>query len=441
MCLKDIIMLENLPANSNHKIFVFYKMMKIFELNLMSHNCIIGQTFVQKTVSKLLGCEDCLPLWHSFERNVQNLNIYCEKCTILNPFHCYGGFKLKRKPNFWRLNKFSIKFIKCNNENICLGEKIKSDEFEEDYPSKTFCVFPYQGALCQECFEGYGLDTDKYCLKCSKRYIGKAIKMTLAIIFRIVLILFSLKNSLEKSYLITKKNIDPTKVLSQNLIKIFTDHMIILQVLSNFPVKIKNFSLMILSEFSVFSPLMSQSFSFECFILSFNFNKSIIYFRFLTSVSFSIILLAAGIIFFRNKKFVLIENSGTIKKSSIQLSNLWIFKNIFYFVSLLIIPDIYLRSLELFACVNIGDKVIKEQRNPVDLKVRCYRKENNLWKLFGSIPVISIFIILAPLIAIINIFILKRANKLQNQKNKFIYGFLFYSYKDNLFFLEFFNFD
>ena len=438
LCLKGQIFLKKLPIDLEQKYFISFSGIKIFEFQLISTHCSIGQKIHKYETTKLYHCNDCQKLWYSFKRIVKNPHHECKKCTILNPFFCYGGFRLKRKINYWRLNKVSTNFILCKNDKICLGEIKLKDNYEDEFLRLvSFCSFPNKGAICQECYEDFGLDEKFFCLKCEEKYFGKIIKIIITTLLRTGIFIFSIKNSIEKSYMIKKKNINLSVIISQYLTKIITDHMLILQILTNFPLGYENLGLTLIEGFDFASPQMSKSFSFECFMFSFNFKKSIIYFKLLVSIIYPILVFIISFFFFQNRKFYPDKKNKTIFE---KISKIWITQNILIIIFILCMPDIFQSSLELFSCLNIGDEFIKDERMSSDIKIRCYSRENKLWENFVSFPSIIIFVFIPTLSILFSLTYYRKirmSKNLKEEKYNFVYGFLINSYKKSFFYWDF----
>ena len=80
--------------------------------------------------------------------------------------------------------------------------------------------------------------------------------------------------------------------------------------------------------------------------------------------------------------------------------------------------------------INLGDSYSKDVRLVVDLDVKVFSKNNLIW-LFGvSVPILIIIGVGFPLFLMIHLIYLKRTNKLYNSKYKFMYGYIFFAYKE-----------
>lgn len=84
-----------------------------------------------------------------------DMNSYCKLCSSIDPLNCsYGGHSLFPNVGYWRLNENSTNFIKCPKDYACLGSMSAENNSIEFY--KGICENGYEGALCNECAEGYG---------------------------------------------------------------------------------------------------------------------------------------------------------------------------------------------------------------------------------------------------------------------------------------------
>ena len=160
---------------------------------------------------------------------------------------------------------------------------------------------------------------------------------------------------------------------------------------------------------------MSQSFSFECFLKRIKFNNSVIYFQFMISIIYPLLIFLIAIIFFINKKFYPESNTTeNIPKASIM-------KNILIVIIITCMPDIFQRSMQLFLCTNIGDNSIIENRIPTDIKIKCFGKENHNWKYYGSFPSLIVFIVIFSIYILI---VMRKLERIENFKRRKIYLYL-----------------
>jgi hypothetical protein len=124
------------------------------------------------------------------------------------PSFCYGGAIRSPKGGFWRPSEMSSNFLKCPKTESCVGDPyfLKEEETEDFKLVKAnfitmssefffgYCEKGYQGVLCAECENEYGIGPSYTCEDCSdwKVYL----KQFLVIIIRSVLFWISLKKAL-----------------------------------------------------------------------------------------------------------------------------------------------------------------------------------------------------------------------------------------------------
>ena len=72
----------------------------------------------------------------------------CLQCPYERAF-CNGGNYIGPKPGFWRKDNMTSIFLKCYNEEACLG-------LTDNNITTGECKESYRGILCSDCDYGYG---------------------------------------------------------------------------------------------------------------------------------------------------------------------------------------------------------------------------------------------------------------------------------------------
>ena len=138
---------------------------------------------------------------------------FCDDC--LPNSRCYGGNKVAPRPGYWRSNATSTNFIKCPNEEVCLGGN-------ETEPLGV-CADAYQGVLCGDCEDNHSKKSDFVCSKCPPRTrnIIQIFFIVIAYIcYNIYLVRGTLKNAAEAESVHTIYN------------KILTNHFQLISAIS-----------------------------------------------------------------------------------------------------------------------------------------------------------------------------------------------------------------
>ena len=78
---------------------------------------------------------------------------------------CLGGNQVGVKKGHWRMNSSANVFVKCLDEDACLGSKVRDLNFLNEADFKEIepvgeCKDEYNGNLCNNCKSGYGKTND-----------------------------------------------------------------------------------------------------------------------------------------------------------------------------------------------------------------------------------------------------------------------------------------
>lgn len=236
-----------------------------FLINIHLRLCEIGEIY--DSIDNI--CLYCPKGFYSFNPS----NNQCNQCP-LNVQCNQGGDSLDLNFGYWRSNTSSDQIYQCNTvSNPCLG----------GYNST--CVLGYRGIQCSSCVSEKNI---KYfrkglysCEECSSFWIYLvAIVLVLAVIFRIIFLLESDDEKVDKFSFI--------------LIKIITTHFQTLNVISILKLQLPNFINIYFSFQAPFSTADSVLSVFECF----NFSSLSVYFlKILCSLAFALMVVVVITIF------------------------------------------------------------------------------------------------------------------------------------------------
>ena len=125
-------------------------------------------------------CEPCERGFYSNSINITGLSL-CISCLDSDPFFCYGGAIRSPKAGFWRPSEMSSNFLNCPRTESCVGDPyfLREEETVDFKLVKAnfitmssefffgYCEKGYQGVLCAECENKYGIGPSYTCEDCS----------------------------------------------------------------------------------------------------------------------------------------------------------------------------------------------------------------------------------------------------------------------------------
>lgn len=102
--------------------------------------------------------------------------------------NCLGGSAISPNPGYWRSDKLSDNFVKCENYDACLG-----GEYEDSVSPTGVCSRGYRGPACIECVVGYArFGTDLKCMNCQDQQFEYVLAATGYLLIQILyIVLFS----------------------------------------------------------------------------------------------------------------------------------------------------------------------------------------------------------------------------------------------------------
>mmetsp|Transcript_29102 Transcript_29102/g.26489 ORF Transcript_29102/g.26489 Transcript_29102/m.26489 type:complete len:106 (-) Transcript_29102:330-647(-) len=68
------------------------------------------------------------------------------------------------KRGYWRENPASSNFIRCPNQDACIG--YTTGDYDEFMSATGLCAEGYDGKLCFQCAEGFAKDKNSNCIDC-----------------------------------------------------------------------------------------------------------------------------------------------------------------------------------------------------------------------------------------------------------------------------------
>lgn len=365
------------PPSFSHSFTIFLRL------------CKIGEVFLEDS-----SCFECLPGTFSlYDHTLSNFSKTSRKCTSCpaNAF-CSGASSLTPSRGYWRANFNSLLFLKCQNEEGCLGyggslDYWKNLTSEEKISGK--CGEGYSGNLCFYCDQGSAkIDEEGICRKCED-LTGRKIKFALLACFWIFYIAVQVR-----VYGDTEER-DPKLAI---LIKIMVNHLQMMLIMDLIEFRnIDQFQLFLAAR-NYFNFLTIDFFVFDCLFWDIGEDMLVnkVIFADVFPFVFSFIMLILWMVnyayfHFRNLPTFEISFYDYIKERI--KSGLVIFISIFY-------PEILRKCFSLFNCMLIDEKtnltVLVLSPNII-----CWESKHKFWVQVVATPGLIFWGILTPLIILI----------------------------------------
>ncbi|CAI2367043.1 unnamed protein product [Moneuplotes crassus] len=382
---------------------------------------VLGSSFQQKELEasfrdcqpgeRILGdkCEVCAAGTYSLSYN----STECAKCDF--DAECLGGSEIYLRSGHWRRFHNSTKVVECINKDSCKGE------YKPDGSSPAVCAEGYTGNLCAQCVVNdevkYERVNDYECRKCPNavwngfQVIGVIL---LVLAFYIFLVIINVRKTSESELSVMLR-------ILANYLQLIT---VSTSITNNFPSSI----LAISYPARIFGGSANVFLSFDCFIkdteikLFFDSNAIFKLFLlcFLPIILFCIIAVMWVFIYFVKRQWV------PNPKRNLIIS--------FITVVFLLHPKLTENSINLLRCSELDEdnKVVR-----IDTNIECFSSQHIKWIIFVSGPIILIWVIACPILALIIIYSGKKNSKNSNLSKYFI--MIYQGLKPNRKYWEFIN--
>ncbi|CAI2360244.1 unnamed protein product [Moneuplotes crassus] len=402
---------ENVKYRAVSKAIDNNKVDEVFGDSLLSNQISVDFRFCKpgEHIDSQNICAECSAGTYSLKWN----STFCNKC--LDNAFCPGKEKIQLYPGYWRNTRNSTEIKECLKSNACKGG------FLSNATHPVECAEGYTGNLCSKCIVNedakYARTGDFECSKCPEpvfnaiRVIGTGL---LVFAFLCYLIIINIRKTKES-------NLSVLFRILTNYIQIVSTSI---SLTGDYPNSITTF-------FSFTDEIGSSSetfLSFDCFVEDYEikgpFDSNSIFKLFLMGllpiILFSLVALLM-IIFkaIRPSRIKSIERNFVIG-----------------FISILFLlhPTMTEQSFGLFRCVEI-DKGVSKVR--VDMDIECYSARHLKYCLTIAGPIILIWVISLPVIALI--LLIKYANKPGENKVKIYFLILIQGLNKSSFYWEFVN--
>ncbi|CAI2380520.1 unnamed protein product [Moneuplotes crassus] len=345
--------------------------------------CKPGEQIINKTT-----CQICSPGSYSFIWN----STECSKC--IQHTTCEGGDEMVLHSGYWRKNKNSTDLIECPNKDACKGGFSATNTFPVN------CATGYDGLLCSQCISNdqtrYEQVDEFVCEKCPEPFLNalKVLGVFLAVfIFLCALIAMNIRKKDE-----SQKSI---------LMRILTNHLQVTSLTFAYNMKFPDILLELLSPLSRANSSTESVISFDCFASESQlklFAPSIAILKVGLSALSPLLILLACLIFFSICHLLFPKHFTDFRRNMV-ISTV----SVIY----LLHPTITTSALGIFQCIEVGEG---ESRMRIDLSIGCYSEEHLTWACLLGIPMIAVWVISAPCLALTVLY--KRRKTLNEPKTK-----------------------
>ena len=452
ICLNGSFLRQELPLKMTFNYEITSKLLQ--RLPVKDQNLILSIDFTSCSIGDRLTenyeCVNCAKDTYSFQADFSIISEICKSCENTN-FYCYGGGNYTVKPGYWRASLNSYTFYLCPNQQACLGDFRNFSDETTEYLSiyaSSYCNIGYKGILCAECEDNYGYLDGHICTPCvDKNYY---LQVFGNILLRAIFTIYLIKVGVNMCLSILSEKPDRNRIISSNLLKIFTNHMQILGFIFNLPI---SFPPELLNGFSYFlsvSPNVSEAFSIECILKSLGSSISLQYFKLIMAAIYPFCLVIIFVIFVKimNKVNLILYATShrTLKNPSIttprimennKITHIDLICAVLNLVSLICYADIAKMTMSMFGCVNIEENSINTKKLLYsDFRIECDSEYHKQWIKQTAAPIMIFFLFFYPIYLILHMF-MNFYKKIDNISFNFRFSYFFYAYKRKFFYWDF----
>ncbi|CAI2379456.1 unnamed protein product [Moneuplotes crassus] len=389
-------------------------------LDLQKLKIVYGDTYQQEKISvnfrycqpgehNTTSCEECSPGTYSFTWN----STQCLKC--IEDATCEGGKEVSINPGYWRKHTNSTDITECPNKDACNGGFSETDRFPVN------CAAGYQGYLCTQCISDdqsrYGQVDSFVCEKCPEPILNalRVIGISTAVIIFLCLLIFMNIRKKDES----QKSI---------LMRILTNHLQLTTLTFAYNMKFPDIFLDLLSPLSRVNSSSQSIVSFDCFASESQlklFTPSIAILKVGLSALSPLILLSGCLIFFLICHSLFPRYFSDFKRNMV-VSII----SIVYFLH----PTISTSAFGIFQCIEVGEG---ESRMRLDLNIGCYSSDHLIWAFSLGLPMIIVWVIGAPLLALRILY--KHRTSLRELQTKRYLIVMYQGFKEKYYYWEILN--
>jgi len=359
---------------------------------LFLRNCVEGE-HLQNGI-----CVLCLPGTFSL-----NPTEPCKRCP--DGAQCLGNFTVAPEKGYWRKDSMSETFYECPRKKSCLGPE------EAGFSLTGKCADEYTGVQCAGCVEGYALTGNYECKECSQDLKARSIR-ALMLFLSVACII---ANLLVAHRLVSKKKKSQANAFLKVLLSYFQVTFMIVNLKFEWPSLFEgfiDFHIKIIESSGV-------AFNFDC--LTDNLTSKENFFRnsiLISGLPFAMISVASLCWL----SLRLVKKVGNMKEKVIGSAVVLLY---------IVMPQVMRAMLSFFACQDIGGNYWISS----DFSIKCWDSEHTRYALGLALPTLLIWIVSLP---VLSFFILRHCrNRLEEEKNLLMMGYLYIGFKPSLYLWEF----
>eukprot|EP01016_Furgasonia_blochmanni_P035327 TRINITY_DN3900_c0_g1_i3.p1 TRINITY_DN3900_c0_g1~~TRINITY_DN3900_c0_g1_i3.p1 ORF type:complete len:507 (+),score=35.82 TRINITY_DN3900_c0_g1_i3:89-1522(+) len=352
---------------------------------------------------------------------------------------CHGGNLLAPNKSYWRYSTEIDRFIKCPIASACR----KGEELNQT----ANCSRGYTGNLCYRCTPFtdktqnrtylFGKSSAGVCVYCDQMSYINIITGIMIALSKIALLIWAIRSQTSRNHNI-QRGLDRLEASQHSiLIKIMMTYYQVIMIIFKFPFEnmIPTSEEAHLNFFTRFlislrtSSDRRRAFSWDCLLN--NYDASSISYE---SPRFNIKLVTITPLFYIVMTglflYVRLRGAGLSAEFRVDILSAII---IIIFNQL---PDIQQYALGMLSCENLADKSDYEAFLIKDYDVECWASEHLHYLIIYGIPCILIYLIGGPLYIWLKLRMKQKVNELDDLESISIFGFLYYGYKDQVFFWQ-----
>lgn len=377
-------------------------------------------------------CFSCPKLYYILSKESKGTCAFCP-----DNLNCFGGDLIGPSVNYWRLDGWKQKALRCVNDEACLGYQVDptnatsyncTEQYNSTFCYTGFCSERYQGNLCATCSTGNAKSSQIYCVACANNP-GYYVLFVVILIVAVAFIVFTVKNAMK-----VKKEIKE-QPKSAILMKIFTNYTQLISIVASFDFQWPDQITGLFSAQSKVASSSSSVFSIDCFFPEAKPGASFRpFFVKLLFISLSPLLLVgiAALVWHIVLKIY-------AKKAGLKEYNKREFRSKLTTTSVVLLfmvhTNIIQTTLQGFKCVNFGDDTGSIYFLDQDLDIQCYEGLHNYWAFGCALPAFIFWGLGIPLFAWR--LLKKNIPNFDQIEFKSKFGFLYDGYKVKRYYWEF----
>jgi len=322
-------------------------------------------------------------------------------------------------------------FIRCPNPSSCLGYEPDPGTTFDMSKSTGVCREGYQGVLCAECQDGYGITNGNYCTECAS--LLYYLYLFGFLVLRIGLLVYSLHRAVTMCASSAAGFLKNEEIISSTIIKILMNHIQVLNIIISFPFEWNRSLFNSVMIATGVTPNISESYSWTCLFTAFGIEIHTHYLKIINLWLSLLFLLAICYGYYRNYltrkiKFYL----KFVKKTEQD-----ILESTYVIILSICYADFITVALETFGCRDVGYAGFTDFRLVKDYSIRCWDETHEGWGDGLVVPYIFLFGLGFPVMIFFNLVYLYQKKELNNKDSMIKYGFFYLSYENNYFYWDF----